>query len=435
MPTLEDIRLGQLAASQGLCGPEEVEECLAEQREAELEGRPVQLGEILISRCFLTRTQLERLLSIQQEVVQRVTRIGPYDLIRKLGEGGMGTVYQTKDTRTGETVALKVLPRSKARDATFLERFEREVRANFDLDHPNIVRGLDVGNADGYHFLVMEYVRGGDVFEHLSRHGRFSEAEALNLAKQIAAALDHIHGERLVHRDIKPENILLTPDGTAKLADMGLALDDEVHGRSRITKTGTAMGTPYYLSPEQVRGDTEADIRSDIYSLGATVYEMVTGKPPFEGENPAVVMMKHLREQVPSPRDIDRTVSTAFCWLLERMMAKEPAERYADPAELLVDIERVIAGKTPLGKRPAAGRSSLARPSSTSDADNEEKTSRTGSRNKSRGGHKLKERPGSEKTVADETASKEWHKKMLILGGVAAVALILIFILIRNIWP
>jgi len=362
MPTLEDIRLGQLAVAQGLAQPTEIEECLAEQHRFEQEGTSEQLGDILVNKGFLTRTQLDRLVSIQHETLQKVTKIGSYELIRKLGEGGMGAVYQAHDTRNNAVVALKVLPRSRAKDSTFLKRFEAEVRAAFELDHPNIVRGLDFSHADGYHFLVMEYVAGRDVFSLIEEKGRFGESEALLILEQCSMALDHIHGEHLVHRDIKPENILVTAEGEAKLADMGLAVDKEQQGRRRITKAGIAMGTPFYLSPEQIQGKSEIDIRSDIYSLGATTYEMVTGRPPFDGETAAVVMLKHLNETVPSPHDIDRGLSLGFCHVLEKMMAKDPAERYQLPSELLADLALVKSGKHPISVRPSAGRSSVAPP-------------------------------------------------------------------------
>ncbi|MCW8128765.1 MAG: protein kinase [Planctomycetota bacterium] len=384
MPTLEDIRLGQLAVAQGLAQPLEIEECLAEQHRNEQNGNYEQLGEILIGHGFLTRTQLERLLSMQREALQKVTRIGSYELIRKLGEGGMGAVYQAKDTRNNEIVALKVLPRSRARDGTFLKRFEAEARAAFELDHANIVRGLDFAHADGYYFLVMEYVEGQDVYSLLEQKGRFNEKEAVKILEQVASALDHIHGERLVHRDIKPENILVTAAGVAKLADMGLAVDKEQQGRRRITKAGIAMGTPFYLSPEQIQGKTEIDIRSDVYSLGTTVYEMVTGRPPFDGETAAVVMMKHLNEQVPSPHDIDRGISMGFCHVLEKMLAKDPAERYQTPAELLSDLTLLSEGKPPVSVRPAAGRSSIARPAGAH-AEHGARSSATSQRHEARG--------------------------------------------------
>ncbi len=362
MPTIEDIRLGQIAVAQGLCMQIEIEEALREQAEEEEKGNYEKLGEILVLRGCITRRQLERLLALQREVAAKVTKLGSYELIQKLGEGGMGAVYKAKDIRTGEMVALKVLPRSKAKDKAFLKRFEQEARAAFELDHPNIVRGLDIGEADGYHFLVMEYVDGKDVYSMLQEKGRFSESEALNVLRQMGDALEHIHGEHLVHRDIKPENIILKADGTAKLADMGLAVDKEIHAKRRITKAGVAMGTPFYLSPEQVQGEEEIDIRSDLYSLGATIYEMVTGKPPFEGETAAVVMLKHLHEQVPSPHDIDRQISIGFCHIIEKLMAKNPDDRYRTPAELVEDVKAVQAGNPPLSERVPEGRSSVRRP-------------------------------------------------------------------------
>jgi serine/threonine protein kinase len=283
----------------------------------------------------------------------------------------------------------------------------------------------------------MEYVRGEDVFAHLSQHGRFTEEDALRIAKDIAAALEHIHGEHLVHRDIKPENILIGQDGTAKLADLGLAIDDDVPNQARITKAGTAMGTPYYLSPEQIRGEEEADIRSDIYSLGATLYEMVSGKPPFEGESPAVVMMKCLQEQVPSPRDIDRTVSVAFCHMLERMMAKDPAERYQTPAELSADISRVQHGETPLGERPETGRSNLARPSQKGPDDS------TARRKTPKSDDKLAKEKSPVKTsspmaapsdkmeaITEDAITAEWKTKYMILWAIAAGAVMLAILLI-----
>jgi serine/threonine protein kinase len=369
MPTLDDIRLGQLSVAQGLCQPPEVEECLALQHRNEQSGATERLGELLVSRGYLTPNQLGRLLNLQREAEQKVTRIGPYDLIRKLGEGGMGAVYQAHDTRDGKVVALKVLPRSRARDKVFVERFEREARAAFELDHPNIVHGLDVGQADGYHFLVMEFVQGHDVYAMLEQRGRLPEIEVLTIMEQIASALDHIHGERLVHRDIKPENIIVTAKGEAKLADMGLAMDNQTQGRRRITRSGIAMGTPFYLSPEQIEGKTNIDIRSDIYALGATVYEMITGRPPFDGETPAVVMMKHLNETVPSPHDIDHAVTLHFCHILEKMMAKDPAERYQSPADLSADIALAKQNQAPVSTRPQSGRSSVSRPQAQKNAE------------------------------------------------------------------
>jgi len=460
MPNLDDIRLGQLSVAQGLCTPMEVEECLTQQHRSEQSGGTDRLGELMISRGYLTRTQLTRLLNLQRETEQKVSRIGPYELIRKLGEGGMGAVYQAKDTRNDNIVALKVLPRSRAKDKIFLQRFEQEARAAFELDHPNIVHGLDVGQADGYHFLVMEFVQGKDVYALLEQKGRLSEKEVLSIMEQIASALDHIHGERLVHRDIKPENIIVTERGTAKLADMGLAVDSEIQGRRRITQAGIAMGTPYYLSPEQIEGKSEADIRSDIYALGTTIYEALTGRPPFEGETPAVVMMKHLNEQVPSPHEIDHTISQHFCHLLEKMMAKDASERYQTPTDLIADIQLVKQGEAPQGTRPANGRSSVARPRDHRDepvsvatgtsqprfSENLEKLERLlvqpGSQQDSRVGSAIRSRKVMPHAVASSTRSRNTAQssgdqsvKLAIFVGVAVAVAVLAFLLVSVFSP
>ncbi|HLX60035.1 MAG TPA: protein kinase [Planctomycetota bacterium] len=368
MPSPDDLNLARRVVAQGMCQRSEVEECLAAQHQSEQRGAPQGLSELLVERGFLTRTQLSRLVDPGTSAAGPVagsstSRLGPYELLLKLGEGGMGAVYKASDTRNGKVVAIKVLPRSKAKDEKFLKRFEMEARATFELDHPNIVHGYDIGHSDGYHYLVIEFVQGYDLCAMLEQRGRFSEPEALLILEQMAKALDHIHNEHLVHRDIKPENILIAQDGVAKLTDMGLTTDDPAKGRRRrLTEAGIAMGTPFYLSPEQIKGESEVDIRSDIYALGATTYEMITGRPPFEGDSPAVVMLKHLNEYVPSPHDLDRTISLNFCHLLERMMAKDPFHRYQTPYELLQDIRRVMKGKQPAGIRPPAGRSSIARP-------------------------------------------------------------------------
>jgi tetratricopeptide (TPR) repeat protein len=273
----------------------------------------------------------------------------------------MGAVYKATDTRSGALVALKILPRSKAQDAEFISRFEAEARSAFELDHPNIARALDIGEDGGYHYFAMEYVDGVDVYTLLEERGRIEEPDAVSIAIQMAQALDHAHGEQLVHRDIKPENILVDKDGFAKLTDFGLAADNVLHDYRRITSDGTAIGTPMYISPEQARGEKDIDIRSDIYSLGATLYEMVTGKPPFDGETPSDVLLKHMSEEIVSPRDIDRTLSDGLCHIIEKMMAKSRHDRYQTPKELLKDLMQVYSGQDPVSEKIAAGKSSVKR--------------------------------------------------------------------------
>ena len=353
-----DIRIGQLALQAGFVTDSDLDDLLVEQDRRAHGGGAPKLGQLMVELGYVTPRQVQRLLGAQAVVAAQVSRIGPYHLIAKLGEGGMGAVYHAQDIRNSEQVALKVLPRSKARDPEFLARFESEARAIFELDHPNIVRAVGLGEADGYHYLALEYVDGKDVYDLLDDQGRISEHDTLSIVIQITRALEHAHEEHVVHRDIKPGNILVDRHGMAKLTDFGLALDREREGRNRITASHEALGTPFYLSPEQARGESDIDIRSDIYSLGATAYEMVTGHPPFDG-TPAEVMAKHLNEQIPSPRDIDRTLSHGLCMVIQKMMAKRVEDRYQNPRELLKDLMLVYRGEEPSSASIPPARSSV----------------------------------------------------------------------------
>jgi serine/threonine-protein kinase len=343
-----DERLGRLAVAHGLVSEAELRKAQAELAARGQADVPGALGTYLVEQGSLTPNQLERLMDAASAAAVKTPKVGDYLLVEKLGAGGMGAVYRAERKSDGETVALKILPRSKATDEEFLTRFEQEARAAFELSHPNIVRALDMGQADGYHYIAMEFVDGRDLFSMLEERGKLTVPEAVEIAVQMAEALDHAHGERLVHRDIKPDNILINKQGVAKLTDLGLVMEEApAGGRPRITKRGLAMGTPFYFSPEQARGEEDIDIRSDIYALGATLYEMVTGKPPFEGESAAQVMLQHIQEDVISPKDIDRSLPDGLCRVIEKMMAKDREDRYQDPAELLGDLRLLAEGGEP----------------------------------------------------------------------------------------
>ncbi|MHC4202434.1 MAG: serine/threonine-protein kinase, partial [Planctomycetota bacterium] len=216
-----------------------------------------------------------------------------YELIETIGAGSSGTVYKARQISMDRLVAIKVLPQKLAQDERFTERFMREARAVAKLNHPNVVTGIDVGEAGGVYYFVMEYVDGESVADRVRREGTVPEKEALEIARQVCLALDCAFKNGIVHRDIKPANILLTRGGEAKLADLGVARHAETEG----VATRRVFGTPYYMSPEQARGDAEIDTRSDIYSLGATLYHLLGGKPPFHGNAPKVVMTKQVSEE------------------------------------------------------------------------------------------------------------------------------------------
>ena len=286
---------------------------------------------------------------------ERGRRIGDFELLKKLGQGSMGAVYLARQVTLDRLVALKILPPEMAADKEFAERFRREARATARLNHPNVIAAYDVGIAQGYHYIAMEYVEGIDLEQKLKDkpNGRFTEKEVLQVARDMAQALESASAHGIVHRDIKPSNILVGSDGICKLTDLGLATN-RATDQKRITETGLAVGTPYYISPEQARGETEVDVRSDIYSLGATLYHLVLGVVPFPGDNPVVIMTQHLTQEAKPVCEVDPAVSKALSRLIEKMMAKRQADRHQNAKDLLEDIEHVERGETPLLRRARA---------------------------------------------------------------------------------
>src|SRR5205085_435767 len=237
---------------------------------------------------------------------------------------------------------IKILSPELADDPEFVERFLREAKAVARLNHANIISGIDVGDADGVKYFVMEYVDGSTVASLLRRGGSMDEERSLLIAQQVARALDHAYRSNLVHRDLKPENILITRDGIAKVCDLGLAkIEDHP---SSATEVARRMGTPDYISPEQARGDANVDIRSDLYSLGATLYHMVIGRPPFEGATPAAVVSKHLTDSPTPLRRLDPTISQLTESIVLRLMQKRREDRYQSPAECLQKLDEAIKG-------------------------------------------------------------------------------------------
>ena len=276
---------------------------------------------------------------------QQPTMIGGYELISKLGQGAVGTVYKARQTNVGRIVALKVLDPKYSRDRKYVARFLREARSAGNLNHVNIVQGIDAGKSpEGFYYFAMEFVEGETIKKMLQRNGVIPEEQATSIVAQVAQALRHAAKIKLVHRDIKPENIILTKDGVAKLADLGLAktVVDDVS----VTQSGQAMGTPLYISPEQAIGQ-DVDVRADIYSLGITFYHMVTGYTPFTGENASRVIARHIHDQAPSPREFNQKLSPDVCNVIMKMIAKDPSERYQDPTALIDDLAALAARRQP----------------------------------------------------------------------------------------
>lgn len=270
----------------------------------------------------------------------KVPNIEGYEIYEAIGSGAMGTVFRARHLAMDRVVALKIIRRSLSRSKQQVDRLAREARLVASLDHPNIVRGFDFGESGGYHYLSMEYVAGRSVREILKER-LFDEAEALDVTEKVARALGHASELGVIHRDIKPANLMLTWDGDVKLADLGLAKGP---ANVALTHSGATIGTPQYLSPEQAQDPRHVDHRSDYYSLGATLFHMVTGRPPFSGEGIGEVIAKVLFSEAEAPRSLRPELSPSFSNLILRLMAKDPASRPQNSSGLLSLVERVRKG-------------------------------------------------------------------------------------------
>jgi eukaryotic-like serine/threonine-protein kinase len=341
-----DTDLGRLVVGQNLATRAEVDACLsiqAQEKEAKDAGHR-SLASILVEEGMVTSRQIERIKKTIED--SRTQQIPGYKILSKLGMGAMAVVFKARQISLDREVAIKVLPKKLCENPEYVKLFYKEGRAAAKLNHPNIVQAYDVGEAGGYHFFVMEYVKGHSLFDELEQGKVFSEGEAMKVIVQIARALEHAHSRGLIHRDVKPKNIMMTDDGVAKLADMGLARAASDADAARA-EAGRAYGTPYYISPEQIRGEMDIDFRSDIYSLGATLYHLVTGRVPFEGATPAAVMHRHLKDSLVPPDHINTGLSSGLGEVVEVMMAKDRRHRYASTGDLLVDLEQIARGQAP----------------------------------------------------------------------------------------
>ena len=270
--------------------------------------------------------------------------IGGCRIEAKIGQGGMGVVYRAHHEGLDIPVAVKVLTNlSEIPDAQ--ERFLREARIAARLRHPSIVGVLNVGCEEGIHFIVMEYVEGTTLQQRMTRRGKMSPREALPVAVAVLEALQVAHENGIVHRDIKPENILIEKGGAVKLADLGLA---RIGGVSNLTRPDTVLGSPYYVAPEQAENPSAADSRADIYSLGCTLYHMITGNIPFPGATVIEVVMNHINKPVPKMTTAVKGIPPAFSDTVARMMEKNPAHRFRTPREAMTALQASLTGGEPL---------------------------------------------------------------------------------------
>ena len=358
-------RFGDIARSLGLVTLAQLDESLVMQNSLRNTGARLRIGEILIMKNVLTVEQVKKILSEQRKRKQAesdkampVEYFGEYKLLEKLGEGGMGAVYKAQETMADRLVALKVLRKEMAGNPGFVERFTREARLAGSLNHPNLVLCHTSGTVRGVQFLVMEYIEGETLKARLNREGgKLPEKETLRIIRDVALGIGHAHEKGIIHRDIKPENILLSKDGSVKLSDFGTA--KAYLAEDTLSRTGVVIGTPHYISPEQVRAAKNIDYRADLYALGGTMYHALTGKVPFDAKTSLEIMKKHLHEELDNPRDINPLISVAAVEIVSKLMAKMPTERYQNADDVVEDIERVLAGQNTLNATLEQNKSSI----------------------------------------------------------------------------
>ncbi len=400
-----DTIFGRMAVEQGFCTNAELRRSL-EELESRRKINPLILKDLMVDLGYITSTQAERLKTSIKESKAVAHQIPGYKILGKIGAGAMAIVYKARQLSLNRIVAIKVLPKRFSENREYVERFYKEGQAAAKLNHSNIVQAFDVGEAGGYHYFVMEYVEGKTLYDDLSAGKVFAEDKALDIIIQLARALNHAHSCGLIHRDVKPKNIMINTAGVVKLADMGLARAT-ADIKAAQTEAGKAYGTPYYIAPEQIRGQIDIDGRADIYGLGATFYHMLTGRVPFMAEDPSDVMRKHLREQLIPPDHINTSLSAGISEVIEVMMAKRKNDRYSNVEELLTDLDAVRNGRPPLRAHKRFDVSILGQLENGETIEDEEQVYR------------------------EETITR-YRVAVLILGTVAAVSILIILLLIYS---
>lgn len=341
---LEEEKLANALVSRGLLTREEYQEFRDSLDVSAGSWSHEQMLGQLTRAGLLTSRQAERLASELAALTRH--HIPGYQLLEKLGKGSMGTVYKARQLSMNRLVAVKILKPRLAHNVEFLERFQREAHLAAKFSSNNVVQAIDVGSAGSINYFVMEYVAGTTLKDELANGKVFEEKEAIGIVLQLAQALHQAHRRQLIHRDIKPANIILTAEGVAKLADLGMARGTTDVALAKAEK-GMTIGTPYYIAPEQINSRVDVDSRADMYSLGATFYHMVTGRPPFPYKKTDQVLRAHLTEELVPPDHINTELSAGLGEVVEFMMAKKREDRYPSPAELVIDLESLLQGEPP----------------------------------------------------------------------------------------
>ncbi len=343
LPDMEkDLDFATLAIAHRVLTREQLEDAertINKEAESGKPRRPVE--DVLLEKGIISSDQVWAVYKAKERLIRdaraRGQRIGGYEIMGKLGEGGLGVVYKARQLSMGRIVALKVLHERWVTDDEFRKRFLVEARLVGRLSHPNLIQVFDVGRYKSTLYFSMEFVDGEPVDATLDRDGRMDPQSAVSVAIQVASALEYLHQRRIVHRDVKPGNIMVTKGGIAKLGDFGFVKSSL---ESVLSTEGEVLGTPDYISPEAARGEKNLDFRSDLYSLGTTLYHMLTGSPPFGG-SVSDVMDQHIKSDPKPITGLVRDLPPKMVEVVERLMKKKPADRYQNFSELLNDLDEV----------------------------------------------------------------------------------------------
>ena len=326
------------------------------------EGHPAatrdDLARAFVAAGLLTQFQMDAIIAGKDAEL----RIGNYDVLDRLGAGGMGTVFKARHRRMKRIVALKVLAKNLSKDAIFVKRFQREVETIAQLNHPNVVMAYDADEAEVGHFLVMEFVNGPDLASVVQKHGPMSVRGALECLLHAARGLAYAHGQNIIHRDIKPANLLRDASGVVKVTDLGLArlsasaMASSETAATSVTQAGSVLGTADYMPPEQAVDSSDVDHRADIYSLGATLYFLLTGRGPYSATSLMAILLKHRDAPIPSLGDKRKDVPPALDELFRKMLAKEPRDRPQEMTQVVLALEAMLTnlGATPAVPQPIA---------------------------------------------------------------------------------